>query len=183
MKFPAILLVLIVIATGCVQQEIPVTEVSIPGHNEIYTFSNDLREVLPVAASGQEEIRQQFLGGQMNFVFDGSSAQDNAYFTIVMTNIMAKVPIYLAYEGVVLKFQSYYFMEDVWFDRSGNEIEKPDLSGTTLWLKGPSTGAEGTSVNIINNTIFVQGTSYKNLTLAGDKLTLVVMGIDSLPQP
>jgi len=39
------------------------------------------------------------------------------------------------------------------------------------------------SVNIINNTIFVQGTSYKNLTLAGDKLTLVVMGIDSLPQP
>lgn len=171
-----------ILVAGCTQQEeVSIKEVSIPGHNDIYTFSNDLRESLQVTADNPQGIRQKFFSGSMNLVFDGSSQQDNAYFTVIMTNIMAKVPVYLAYEGVLIDFQPYYFLEDVWYDRKGNEIEKPDLSGPTLWLKGPATGAENMSLSLTNNTITLQGTSYKDLTLAADKLVLIVMDINGIP--
>ena len=182
MKFSFILMVSIILVAGCVQQEeVSIKEVSIPGHNDIYTFTNDLRESLQVAADDPQEIRQKFFSGSMNLVFDGSSQQDNAYFTVIMTNIMAKIPIYLAYEGVLMEFQPYYFVENVWYDRSGNEIEKPALTGPTLWLRGPATGAENVSLSVTDNNITLQGTSYKELTLAADKLVLIVMDISSIP--
>jgi hypothetical protein len=35
-------------------------------------------------------------------------------------------------------------------------------------------------VNIDGNIIYLQGTSYENLTLAGDKFALIVMGIEKV---
>jgi hypothetical protein len=179
MRFFHIAVICVIIVAGCVQEEVALKEISIPGHNDIYTFSNDIRDALKVESNNPAAIKSQFYEGEMSVVFDGSSPQDNAYFTVVMTNIMAKVPTYLAYEGVLIKFQPYYFIGETWYNRNGDEIEKPKLANV-LWLKGPSTGAEETSVNIINNTIILQGTSYQNLTLAGDRLVLEVMGINYL---
>ncbi|MBI2580121.1 MAG: hypothetical protein HYW27_04435 [Candidatus Aenigmarchaeota archaeon] len=180
MKISYILVIAVILIAGCVQEEAPVNEVSIPGHAEVYTFSNDIRDAIKVNATEPAEMRKMFYKGQMNVVFDGSSQQDNAYFTVVMSNIMAKVPTYLAYEGVFIKFQPYYFIGDTWYDKNGNEIEKPDFGGPVLWLKGPATGAEETSVKLENATIILQGTSYKELTLAADKLALVAMKVDRI---
>jgi len=184
MKIAYILLpILIVLAAGCVQQEdTQIREISIQGHAESYTFSNDLRDVLEVPINDPAGIREQFFSSNVNFVFDGSSRQDNAYFTVTMTNIMAKVPPYMAYEGRIIEFTPYYFVGDIWYDRKGEEIEKPELQGPVLRLKGPSTGAEDTSVRIENATITVQGTDYINIVLAGDRLVLAVMNIDAIPK-
>ncbi|MDI6721447.1 MAG: hypothetical protein QMD85_03590 [Candidatus Aenigmarchaeota archaeon] len=182
MKISYVLLAAIIAIAGCVQEEMPLKEISIPGHKEIYTFSNDIRDSINVSSNDPPEIRGQFFKGDMNIVFDGSSTQDNAYFTVVVTNIMAKIPTYLAYEGVVIRFEPYYYIGEMWYNKNGDEIERPELNGPALWLKGPSTGAEDLSVNIANNTIVLQGRTYKELTLAGDKLVLEVMGINKLPK-
>ncbi|MBI2172812.1 MAG: hypothetical protein HYT73_01205 [Candidatus Aenigmarchaeota archaeon] len=177
-----LLLIGVIIVAGCVEQDSSIREVVIPGHAEIYTFSNDLRDVLEVPINDPAGIREQFFSNKVNFVFDGSSRQDNAYFTVTMTNIMAKVPAYMAYEGRIIEFTPYYFIGDLWYDRKGEEIERPEFQGPVLWLKGPSTGAEDTSVNIENATITVQGTDYGSLVLAGDRLVLAVMKIDAIPK-
>ncbi len=183
MKLYLLLIGIAIIAAGCVQQEdTSIREVAIQGHAEIYTFSNDIKDAIKVNTTEPEEIRKQFYRDRMNVIFDGSSQQDNAYFTVLMSNIMAKVPVYLAYEGVLIEFQPYYFIDSTWYDKKGNEIEKPVFEGPVLWLKGPSTGAEETSVKLENSTITLQGTDYKELTLAGDKLALVLMKIDAVPK-
>jgi hypothetical protein len=51
-----------------------------------------------------------------------------------------------------------------------------------IWLVGPNTGAKETAVNIDGNIIYIQGTSYENLVLAGDKFALIVMGIERIKE-
>ena len=176
---PLILVAMTLIA-GCAEQQ-PITEISIQGHgNEIYTFSNDIRESLLVKTNDPEGIKA--IGAtftDMNVVFDGSNQQDNAYFRVVLTNINAKLPLFYSYEGRLISFNAYYFIGDTWY-KSANQTIEPNFSSPVLWLSGPSTGAKDTSLNLVNNTIYLSGTSYKNLTLAGDKLVLLFFGIDNI---
>lgn len=176
-----LLFVVVVLISGCAQQQ-PVTEVYIPGHgNQVYTFSNDLREALLVKTNDPEGIKA--IGKnliRMNIVFGGSSSQDNAYFQVVLTNIGAKVPVYYSYEGRLVYFDSYYFLGDKWYNSSNEEIARPSFTSITLWLSGPSTSNE-TSLMLVNSTIFLSGKDYKGLTLAGDKFVLLLFGIDKVP--
>ena len=171
----------VVLVAGCAQ-ELPVTEVVIPGHgSQVYTFSNDIRQSLLVNTNDPEGIKA--IGRQltiMNVVFDGSNQQDNAYFQVVLTNIVAKLPIYYSYEGRLIRFNSFYFLDGQWYNSTNEEIERPEFNGPVLWLVGSST-ANDTSLTLTNNTIYFSGDSYKGLTLAGDKLVLLFFGIDSVP--
>jgi hypothetical protein len=177
-----ILLITLIAIAGCTQKYQPVTEISIPGHgNEIYTFNNDIREALRVHSNDPDEIKQ--IASQMDrmaLVFDGSDQQDNAYFNVVVTDLSAKIPVFYSYEGRLFYFVPYYYLGDQWYNRTNDPIPKPDFDIPVLWLRGPSTGANDTSVNLVNNTVYISGTSYKNLTLAGDKFTLLVFGIDKI---
>lgn len=172
-------LVMILLVSACVQQQ-EIKELRIPGHPQIYAFSNDLREVLKVPVRDKPEIEALLLqSGSMDIVFNGTSGQDNAYFTIVVLNTVSKLQTYSYNEGKPLNFRSFYFVDEQWYNSTHDEIEKPVL-GTTMWFKGPETGASETSVSAEDNIIIIQGTSYKSLTMAGDRLVLVAFGIERI---
>ena len=178
MKALAVLLFSIIFVSACIEQPREIKEITIPGHgSQVYTFSNDIKTASKVFANDEQSIRNIFLQNErIMLIFDGSSQQDNAYFTVVATNL-GKIQTYLAYEGRIFSFEPIYFIDEKWYDRTGTEILKPELNNS-LWLKGPSTGANGTSVTVEGNTIYLQGTDYKNLTLAADKLVLVVFNYE-----
>ena len=178
MKYIVFALVIISVIAGCVQEK-PINEISIPGQAKIYQFNSDLRSAVLVKSNDETSIRNVFYTAKnINIVFDGSSETDNAYFSAVLIDFGAKVPLYLSYDGIQIKFMSFYTLGNDWYNATEDNITKPNFTDPVLMMKGPDTGAQGTSVNFYNNTIILQGTSYKNLTLAGDKLTLIVFGID-----
>lgn len=176
---PVILLAVIVLASACVAQQEEIKELRIAGHgDQVYTFSNDIRAALKVFSNNETAIKGLFAStDRVYLVFNGSSQQDNAYFTVIATNIAAKIPPYFAYEGRIFVFEPYYFEGDKWHNKNGVETEKPPAENV-LWLLGPDTGAKETSVTIDNKTVYLQGTDYKGLTLAADRLVLIVFGYD-----
>lgn len=176
-------MIVVVVASACVQQpEKPLTELRIAGHPQIYSFSYDLRESLKVPVQNKLEIQQLFSAAdRVSFVWNGTSRQDNSYFKVVLINIYSKLSTYTVNEGKLMRFDFYYFVNDTWYNATDNEIPKPAV-GTAIWLRGPETGADGTSVRLDGDVITLQGTSYKDLVLAGDRLVLVVFGIDSIDQ-
>ncbi len=179
------LLLAVVVLAGCIQQDeyVPLTELHLQGGgNEVYTFTHDIRQTLKLNVNNPEGIMDLADRSDiMVLVFDGSDRQDNAYFTVVVTNLQQKIPIYYAYKDRVFNLVPFYYLGDEWFDKTGKNITKPDF-GTTpaIWLKGPSTGATDTSLNLTNNTIYLSGLSYQNLTMAGDRLTLLFFNIDEI---
>ena len=170
----------IVLISGCVEEQ-PVTELYVPGHgNQIYTFSNDIRESLLVETNDPEGIKE--IGKnlvKLNVVFNGSSEQDNAYFRVVLVNLAAKLPTYYSYEGRLMYFDPYYFVGEKWYNSSNEEIQMPVFSEPVLWLYGPSSTNE-TSLTLEGNIIRLRGKDYRGLPLAGDKLTLLFFQIDKI---
>lgn len=178
----AIIFISVVFISGCTEQQAEIKEITIDGHgNQVYQFSYDIRESQKIASDDPLAISMLVANSDyMNIVFDGSDNQDNGYFQVVLINIVQKLTTYYSYEGKAFSgLPIYYYITEnntiVWYNSAQENITEPDLSGTTLWLLGPSTGANETSVRLNNNTIYIQGTSYKNLTLAGDKFALIFM--------
>ena len=168
------------LVAGCTSQQ-PVTELMIPGHgSELYSFANDIHEALAVKSNDQQGIHQ--IGNDfivMNIVFNGANSTDNAYFRVVIIDLIPKVIKYYSYDGKYVVFNKFYYIDDKWYNETGGEMPKPQFAAPTLWLVGPSE-ASGTYVNLQSNTIYLSGTSYNNLTLAGDKLALIFFGIDQI---
>ena len=170
----------VLLISGCTSQQ-PVTEITIPGHgSQVYAFANDIHEALTVKTNdlaGIHQIGNDFL--VMNIVFNGANQTDNAYFRVVVFDLLSKMSTYYNYEGKYVAFNTFYYIGDKWYNYTGGEIEKPQFAAPVLWLIGPSE-ASGTYVNLQGNTITLSGTSYKELTLAGDKLALTFFGIDQI---
>src|SRR3989338_6133802 len=166
MKSAAFLLVVIFAIAGCVQQTGPITEITLHGH-PTYTFSTDVMDALKYHVSDKEAIRQALLGAnKIDIIFDGSDAEDNKYFQVVLYNLVTKMQTFFVYEGKIVDFRTYYFIGDQWYNATGNTT-KPRIEGTLIWVKGPHTGAVDNSIIYFDNTIYLQGTTYGNLTLAG----------------
>ena len=178
-----ILLVFTLIISGCVEENKEIKELRIAGHgNHIYAFSYDIRESLKIPVNDPIAIKiLVWQSDRLNIIFNGSSQQDNAYFQVLAINIVSKLQTFFAYEGKLLRFPVFYYENGKWFN-STEEIIIPDLKGANLWLLGPNTGASDTSLFSVNNIIYLQGTSSKNLTLAGDKFALVIMGIENVEE-
>jgi len=178
MKSAALLLVVIFAIAGCVQQTGQITEITLPGH-PVYTFSADVRDSLKYPVSDKEAIRQALLGAdKINIIFDGSDAEDNKYFQVVLYNLVTKMQTFFVYEGKIVDFRTYYFIGDQWYNSTGGTIAKPEIEGASIWVKGPNTGGIDNSIIYFDNKIYLQGTTYGNLTLAGDKLALIVLGVE-----
>ena len=181
-------LIAVIFVAGCVSQPPkPITEISIPGQNIIYAFNNDVRESILVKSGSQSEIRNLFFTeNELNIVFNCTDQADNGMFRAALIDFTTKVPVYLAYQGKSLKINSFYFMDEgngtQWYNQTGDPVPEPSFSGIVLWLKGPATGATENSVILSNNTIIIQGLNRTGLSLASDKLTLIVFGIGSIDQ-
>lgn len=181
--YNALLVILIILVSGCVQQE-EIKEITIPGHgSQIYEFSYDVRESIRVRSSGEDSISALLRSAdKIGIIFNGTSKEDNGYFSAVAFNILAKLQTFYAYEGKLLSDIAVFYYDEGWHNKTGTAVEKPDLTGASIWLLGPHTGANGTSVSIDGSVIYVQGTSLKNIAMAGDKLALIAMGISSADQ-
>ncbi len=174
----------IIAISGCTQQQQEIKEIILPWHGDtIYEFSYDIRESLPVKTNNATAIKDYVNGvDRINIVYNGSG--DIPTFKVVSINIISKLQAYSAYKGVPMGFRFYYYAGGQWYESNVNgtseRIEQPKVSGATIWLNGPDTGADDTSVILHKGIIYLQGTSPKNLVLAGDKLVLIVFGIESV---
>lgn len=179
-KIFLVLLIVIAVA-GCTQQK-PVTELSIPGHgSQIYTFSNDIREALLVKTNDPDGIKT-ISRNYDNYiiVYNGSDLQDVGYFRVVAINL-GKIPIFYSYEGRLINFDYYYFAGGKWYNSTNEELDElPQFKYPVIWLLGPSTGTNETSLTLVNNTIYLAGKDYRGLTLAGDKLVLLFFGVEKI---
>ena len=181
MKKIFLILIAVLLISGCVQQEAKITEIKIPGHgNTIYTFNNDIRDALKLEVDNPEKIREMFYSGKMDIVFDGSDNSKNAYFTVILIDLInrgdGKIPTFLAFEGKWIDFDTYYFIGDAWHNKTDDVIQKPNFTEPVLWL---SIGNE-TSIETDDNIIYMKGKELFGLRLAGDRLTLAVFGINRI---
>ena len=78
-----------------------------------------------------------------------------------------------------MRFDVYYYDNEGWHNSTGGAVLQP-LNGAAIWLLGPNTGAAATSVALERSVVYVQGTGYKELTLAADRLSLAFMGIERI---
>jgi hypothetical protein len=182
--FAAIMLIFVIVGSGCVEQSpqntTEITEITIPGH-PIYVFSNDVRTALKYNVTYEDDIRHAVLqSGHMNVIFNGSSAEDDTYFSVVLYNVVQKIQTFFVYEGGLMKFDTYYSVNDTWYGTQNNTIPKENITSLKppiIEIRGPNTGATSNEITFDGRKILIQGQTYKNLTLAGDKLALIVMGI------
>ena len=174
-----IAMILLLALAGCVQK--PVTEITLPGHGQqIYAFANDIREALKVPTNDPAGIKALFdSSSKVAIVFNGSSPEDNRYFQVVVVNTVTKLQAYYSYEGKLMRFDVYYYDNEGWHNSTGGAVLQP-LNGAAIWLLGPNTGAAATSVALERSVVYVQGTGYKELTLAADRLSLAFMGIERI---
>ncbi len=178
MKFHLFIAMLIFLV-ACTQTG-EIKELALPRHNTIYVFSYDVRESLRVPMESRAEIIETFSqNNKVTIVFNGSSEKDNAYFAVTSFNIVSKLDQYFYNEGAPLSFDVIYNVNGTWYNKTKDPQTTPVITGAVIWLKGPNTGAERTAVYMSNGYIFVEGTDSKNLGLAGDRLSLFLMGINS----
>ncbi|MCX6819057.1 MAG: hypothetical protein NT129_03605 [Candidatus Aenigmarchaeota archaeon] len=186
MKKIMIIFIAVILLSGCIEQEQEkeIKSITIPGHGQqVYEFSYDIKKSLAVYSNDPASIKGLvWNSSKINIVFNGSNEDDNAYFRVVLINTINKLQAFFAYEGKLIDYDTFYFVDWQWYNKSIDKINKTEFSDTVIWLVGPNTGAKETAVNIEGNIIYIQGTSYENLVLAGDKFALIVMGIERIKE-
>ena len=173
MKVSGILAVIIMVS-GCVQQQ-ELREITISGQgNQVYVFSYGIQESVKIKASNETAIQNLLRStDSINILYNGTNEQDLAYFNVALFNTREKLRTFYTYNGILLKFYPFYYTANELVNFSNASIGNP-----TIEIRGPNTGATETSVTINNATVLVQGTTSRNLQLAADRLVLVVFGID-----
>lgn len=173
------LLILAVVVSACVQPQVELKELYMPGHgNQIYSFSYDIRESVKIKSSNEAEIRSLLeKTNKLTIIFNSTSEEDNAAFQVAVFNLASKLPTYYSYEGKLLRIDVLYYGADGnLYNKTKERASLPE--NTKILLLGPNTDAKETSISLDGNNIVLQGVTKKGVGLAGDKLALVAMGID-----
>jgi len=172
------LVVLALLAAGCVQQQAAITDIYVAGHgSQIYQFSYDIRESVKVQSNDEDGIRGLVAdSGSLTIIFNSTaSGEEKSMFQRAVINTATKLPTYFSYEGRLLYMDVLYYGEDGYlYDKANERVELP--AHAKILLLGPAAAAE-TSVTLDGNAITVQGTTERGFMLAGDKLSLIVMNI------
>jgi len=172
----------IIVISGCAEEKKPLTEIRISGHEHVYTFRNDIRESINVPTTNEVAIAKLIMNcSELNIVFNGTSREDNQYIAIAVFDTVSRLLVYFANEGKAISFPVYYFNETGWFKENMSIPGLPySQNYCYIWFVGPNTGAKETSVVLNGNIVYIQGTSFKNLTMAADKLSLIMMGMNNI---
>jgi|GEM_PF-1816485 len=179
------MIVSVVAISGCINQEEPKKELRKFTKDGVeYIFNNNIYDSLNISIQDEQYVKASIDSAQSIIIaFNGSSLEDNSYFSVVSYNVVEKLKNYFVYSKGQINID---------FKAIDIEQNKTIPGGATLiFLRGPNTGARGTSVYydgncIVNNVsiasfnscIMVQGTDYKNFSLAADKLILSVLNVD-----
>jgi len=154
------LLFAVALSSLCVTQEKNLTVLNVSG--ELFVFSTNLYDAIEFEASNETQIKKLFdTSPRICFAFSNESAEDNAYFTVVGFNTVYKIVRYYSLQGVK------------------KEIRVCDDEPRVLVL-GPHSGAKSNSISLVNETVILQATDYQKLKEGGDKLVLIVLGVERL---
>ena len=188
-----IVLISVVLASGCVNQkpEAQKTLMNVTKDGIDYSFTNNIYDSLKIPINNETEIRRLIMHApSISLVFNPSSEQDNSYFTVVLYNTVDKLKYYYTYTNGKYVDESMYNIYMI----NGTEFLKLERKNSTwikspsdinniewpvLYLKGPNTGASETSVKLSESgkIIYIQGTDYKNLSLASERFVLAVLDV------
>ena len=176
-SFYILILISIVLATGCIGQQQYAKTLEKDGVE--YQFSDNIYDSMKIPVYDEDFIldRIRFGPEKITVVFNGSSLEDNAYFATVGFNVAHKLANFFTYS-------QGRFVNITALDINNNVTQIP---GSIIYMKGPNTGAEGNSVSLSNLTVgnntysivVMQGTTYQNLSQAGDRLILLVLDFRS----
>lgn len=181
---PLAFLAAILVVSGCTGSSGNI--IKLPGHgDQLYQFSYDVAETLQIPVNSPDSIKQIMDNNDhYTFVFDGSDTADNGRFRVSIINIVTKLKIYYSIEkDVVLgtgNFNAYYFIENnntrEWY-LNEEKVQAPLLRNPTIWLRGPSSGNNETSVNINGNIVYINGASGRGIERAADRFVLAVFAV------
>lgn len=161
-------LMLLLFLCLCISTQQPITKLYID--NNVYTFSIDIHKSLQVPVKDEQNIRDVLLNSKyIEIVFNGTS-NDNAYFAVVGFNIAYKLAKYRNSLNNPVNI-------------SAVEISNATFKNTSIVLLGPRSGAKRFGIHMSNLTIYVEGRNYEELIMSGDKLILIVMGVDASKLP
>lgn len=185
----------IVLVSGCINQEPekPQQVLEITKDGITYQFTNNIFDSMKIPLNEGAEIKRLVkYASAVSVVFDNSSTEDNAYFTVINYNMITKLTHYYAYSRGKFVDESFY---PVYVINDGKLLKKDKINNTwldynftldsiewpVLYLKGPNTGAIETSVTLDydRKIIYIQGTDYRNLSLAADRFVLEVLGVST----
>ncbi len=194
LAFFILLVTLLVFASGCVNQEQPkpleVKEITKDGIT--YEFTNNILDSMNISINNATEIKRIVkYAAAVSIVFNSTTEEDNSYFTVINYNMVGKLTHYYAYSRRKYVDETFYNIYTIKgdkllkFDRSiNNWTESPvgidNIEWPVLYMKGPNTGASETSVSLDldGRIVYIQGTNYRNLSLAADRFVLEVLDVN-----
>jgi hypothetical protein len=162
-----ILIIVMVLLAGCSEKKEPITRLIVDGVE--YVFSEDVFESLKIPVYSPPNITQAMNASHIYITFNDTNSTENSYFTVAAYNIVFK-----------LTRQRLWELREVNF----TVVPLKNLTANmtpVLMLVGPSE-ANTTSVVGFDNLTIVRGTSFKNMTMAADRLSLLLMGVVSKNQ-
>ncbi|MEM7826654.1 MAG: hypothetical protein QXQ40_00320 [Candidatus Aenigmatarchaeota archaeon] len=157
----AFIIFVLVLSSLCIGQR-NLTKIDVDG--QTYQFNTNLYDSIKIYADNESKIKSLFDESErICITFDNSSHEDNSLFAVIAYNIVFRATRYYSIRGIEKEFSVCN--------------QEPKIE-----LRGPNTGAKENSVLLMNRTIIIQGKTSKDLEKAGDKLSLIILGIDKLPQ-
>jgi hypothetical protein len=155
-----IFLFIISFSSLCIETKKNLTVLNLSG--ELFVFSTNLYDAIKFNSTNETEIKKIFdESPRICFTFNNQSTRDNSYFAVISFNTVYKITRYYSLHGMKKEI------------RACNNEPK-------VIMLGPHSGAKTNSISLINRTIILQATSYQKLKEGGDKLVLIVFGIESL---
>ena len=139
--------------------------VNVDGHAYVFSINPKLSEKVPCNNPELIQIKT-YQAKRIMFVFNGSNDKDNALFSVMGQNIVLRLKPYFEYQGIEKEFNA-------------SEIDSyvPEKGDLVIRLVGPRTGANGTYVELRNNTITISGNTTDGAQMAADKYVLSVFGL------
>jgi hypothetical protein len=172
MKAKILLIALIVAAVfiaGCVgQAPQPQFLYNLTKDGVLYEFNNNIYDSMNVPISDKNMIYEKLMmPDQLWMLYTKGS--DEAIVAVAAADITAKIQYYNSYSlSKIVRVGTYDLS-----NQSEQNVSASDLTGTLIELRGPDMVNE-TAVFMSDGRIIVEGTNRTSLSMAADRLTLVL---------
>ncbi|MFH0837009.1 MAG: hypothetical protein V1870_02680 [Candidatus Aenigmatarchaeota archaeon] len=182
--FSLIFIFLIIAVSGCInQQEEPKRLYNITQDGVEYIFLNNIYDTMNMTIEDSVNVNKTLYSPLKVIVaFNGSSTEDNAYFSVVSYNLVEKLKNHYIYtRGILTEFEAINLEE-----------KKPSVASTIIVLKGPNTGAnstriyydnacivDGVMISQYSRCVIIEGADYNGLVIASERLVLFLMDYET----
>jgi len=161
-------IVAVAFASGCIGQSQPQALFNLTKDGVLYEFNNNIYDSLNVPISDKNRIYEKLVMPDQLWLLYTKGA-DEAIVAVAAADITAKVQYYNTYSlGKIVRVGTYDLS-----GQSEQNVSASDLTGTLIELRGPAMVNE-TAVFMSGERIIVEGTNRTQLSMAADRLTLVL---------